>query len=341
MIQNYFRGDQVTIFAKWLRWAKNFVILTHISPDGDAIGSSLAMAGYLKNKGKNVKVVVPNDFPDYYLVAGGAENIIVFSETKQYIDLISKTDVIVCLDFNETGRVGSSLQYYLIKSPSNKIMIDHHLNPQPFCDITLSVPSASSTCELVYNFICAMGDFQLIDLPIAQALFMGLMTDTGCFAYNCSNPDIYIIVNELLKLGVDRDRIYRAVNYCYSKDRMQLMGRALQNLKMYRNGNVSLMVLSDKELQKFNYHAGDSEGFVNLPLQISGVKMSVFIREDCELNQIKFSARSVGSVPCNQFMSQFFHGGGHLNAAGGELRCSLEQAISIFENAIKEWNFEF
>ena len=111
MIQNYFRGDQVAIFAKWLRWAKNFVILTHISPDGDAIGSSLAMAGYLKNKGKNVKVVVPNDFPDYYLVAGGAENIIVFSETKQYIDLISKTDVIVCLDFNETGRVSQKMNF--------------------------------------------------------------------------------------------------------------------------------------------------------------------------------------------------------------------------------------
>lgn len=337
MIQNYFQSDQVAAFVKWQSWAHNYLIVTHISPDGDAIGSSLAMMHYLKSMNNNVTVMVPNAFPDYFLKIEGAEEIEVFSESVTQLDTINKADVIICLDFNDADRLGA-LNFYIIDACCNKIMIDHHLHPQNFCDLVLSVPSASSTCELVYHFLCAIGRHACFEKKIAQSLYLGMMTDTGCFSYNSNNPDIFLIVSDLLSFGVDKDFLYRTVNNTYSADRMKLMGYALCiSMKLYKDGQVALITLADKELKRFNYQPGDSEGFVNLPLQILGVRMSVLIREDKELKQHKVSARSIGDIPCNEFMAKYFNGGGHKNAAGGEFEGTLSKAVKVFETSIEEW----
>lgn len=337
MIQNYFQADQVAAFVQWQSWARNYLIVTHISPDGDAIGSSLAMMHYLKSMNKNATVMVPNAFPDYFLKIDGAEEIKVFDESVNQLDIINRADVIICLDFNDANRLGA-LNFHIIDVCCNKIMIDHHLHPQNFCDSVLSVPSASSTCELVYHFLCAIGKHASIDKKVAQSLYLGMMTDTGCFSYNSNNPDIFLIVSDLLSKGVDKDFLYRTVNNNYSENRMKLMGYALCiNMKLYKEGQVALITLSDKELKRFNYQPGDSEGFVNLPLQILGVKMSVLIREDKSLKQHKVSARSVGDIPCNEFMANYFNGGGHKNAAGGEFAGTMTNVVKIFEKSIEEW----
>lgn len=340
MIQNYFHADQVAPFVQWQSWAHNYLIITHISPDGDAIGASLAMMHYLRSKNKNVTVMVPNDFPDYFLKIDGAEEIEVFNESVLQLDVINHADVIICLDFNDVSRIGA-LNFHIIDAYCNKIMIDHHLNPQKFCDLVLSVPQASSTCELVYHFLCAIGSHKNIDRKVAQSIYLGMMTDTGCFSYNSNNPDIFSIVSDLLSCGVDKDYIYRTVNYSYSADRMRLMGYALCiSMQFYRDGQVALIALADKDMKRFNYQPGDTEGFVNLPLQILGVKMSVLIREDKELHKQKISARSVGDIPCNEFMAKFFNGGGHKNAAGGELEGTLAHAVKVFEKSIEDWELQ-
>lgn len=201
----------------------------------------------------------------------------------------------------------------------------------------MSYPEMSSTSEMIFRFICRMGMFDLLNRDAAACIYTGMMTDTGSFTYNSNKPEIYTIVSELIKKGIDKDLIYRKVNQVYSECRLRMMGYVLyEKMRVYPEQQAALITLSKEELDRFQYQTGDTEGFVNLPLSIENVSFSVFIREDSDY--IKISLRSVGDFPCNQFASTYFNGGGHKNASGGEFYGSLSEAVAVFEKGLQEFN---
>lgn len=339
MIENVFSKADVAEFRLWMEWAGRFVIVTHISPDGDAVGSSLAMYHYLAGKGKSVSVIVPDSMPEFLNWLPSGDSVISYKEQSDVADkLFQEADVICCLDFNTPSRVGN-VANELLKSKAKKILIDHHLDPADFCDSILSRSDASSTAELVFQFICALGDYSDVNYQIATCIYTGMMTDTGGFTYNSNHSRIYHIISFLLKSGIDKDAIYRNVYNNYSESRLRLMGYVLhQKMQVFPDMSTALITLSNQELTDNNYKKGDTEGFVNLPLQIQGIKFSVFLREDVEEGIIKASLRSVGDVPCNLFASTYFNGGGHKNASGGEIHNSLVAAQAIFFKGMEDWS---
>jgi phosphoesterase RecJ-like protein len=225
----------------------------------------------------------------------------------------------------------------VLESPARKIMIDHHLHPEDFCSIVISHPNISSTSELIFRLICRMGYFSDITYEGAQCIYTGMMTDTGGFTYNSNNREIYFIISELLSKGIDKDDIYRKVFNTYSESRLRLMGYILTNMKTYPEMRSALITLKASEQKNFSYIKGDSEGFVNIPLTIKNTVLSCFLREDTEKHMIKVSLRSVGTFPCNQLASEFFGGGGHLNASGGEFYGTMDEAIARFEEALQKF----
>lgn len=318
--------------------AERVVVVTHISPDGDALGSSLGLCHFLTSQGKTVNVIVPNAFPDFLRWMPGAKDIVRYDKYPEFADkLISEADVLCCLDFNALSRIGD-MGKVVKDAPGRKVMVDHHLDPEPFCRVTISHPEISSTSELVFRLICQMGCFDDISFEGAECIYTGMMTDTGGFTYNSNSRDIYFIISELLSKGIDKDEIYRKVFNTYSEGRLRLMGYVLyEKMQVYPQFRSALVWLTREEQGKFQYVKGDTEGFVNIPLQIKGICFSVFLREDTEKNMIKVSLRSVGSFPCNKVAAEFFNGGGHLNASGGEFYGSMDEAVELFKRALVKY----
>ena len=221
------------------------------------------------------------------------------------------------------------------ESSARKMMIDHHPYPEDFCKIIISHPEISSTSELVFRLICQLGNFSDITKESAECIYTGMMTDTGGFTYNSNEREIYLIIGELLSKGIDKDEIYRRVFNTYSEGRLRLMGYVLyEKMQVFPQFHAALISLTRSEQKKFQYIKGDTEGFVNMPLSIKGICFSAFLREDTEKDMIKVSLRSVGSFPCNQLAAEFFNGGGHLNASGGEFYGTMEEAIELFKQAL-------
>ena len=322
---------------KWFERADKIVIVTHVSPDGDAIGSSLGLWHFLESQEKTVNVIVPNAFPDFLRWMPGAKDIIRYDKYTEFANkLLNEADVICCLDFNALSRI-DAMADAVAQSPARKMMIDHHLNPEAFCKIIISHPEISSTSELVFRLICRLGYFEDITKEGAECIYTGMMTDTGGFTYNSNDREIYFIISELLSKGIDKDDIYRKVYNTYSESRLRLMGHVLSQMKVYPDHRAALITLTKKEQSHFNYIRGDSEGFVNIPLSIKNVVFSCFLREDTEKPMIKVSLRSVGSFPCNRLAAEFFNGGGHLNASGGEFYGTLEEAKKVLELALEKF----
>ncbi|MDR0700401.1 MAG: bifunctional oligoribonuclease/PAP phosphatase NrnA [Tannerella sp.] len=338
MLTKIIDSDKIHKLKTYIDKGDKFVIVSHEMPDGDAIGSSLGLYHYLMSYDKkSIKVIVPNSFPAFLRWLPGARDIVVYGEYPDFAaQLISEADVLFCLDFNAVKRVGK-MTSALIASDARKVMIDHHLEPEDFCKVVISHPEMSSTSELVFRMICALGDIDTIEKDAAECIYTGMMTDTGSFSYNSNNAGIYIIISELIKKGIDKDEIYRKVNQVYSESRLRLMGYVLyEKMKMYFDKKTALFTLTKGELNRFKYKSGDTEGFVNLPLSIDGIYFSVFLRE--ETNLIKISLRSVGDFPCNQFAAAYFNGGGHKNASGGEFYGTLEEAVKVFEDGLIQFN---
>ncbi|MDH6304708.1 phosphoesterase RecJ-like protein [Parabacteroides sp. PF5-5] len=338
MLTKIILEEQIQKAKKYIEKGDKFVVVTHVTPDGDAIGSSLGLYHFLNEFSKEqVNVVVPNDFPSFYKWMPGAKDIVIHAKYPDFAEqLIREADVIFCLDFNEPKRI-ERLAPAVVASDARKVMIDHHLNPADFCRVVMSYPQISSTSELVFRFICRMGLFDLINRSAAECIYTGMMTDTGAFTYNSNHPEIYTIISELLRKGIDKDAIYRKVNQVYSESRLRLMGYVLyEKMRIYPEQHTALITLSQEELDRFQYVTGDTEGFVNLPLSIDGIVFSVFIREDKDY--VKVSLRSVGDFPCNEFASRYFNGGGHKNASGGEFYGSLTDSIANFEKGLNEFN---
>ena len=337
MLTKVIEQAKIDHFTKWFERADKIVIVSHVSPDGDAIGSSLGLAQFLDSQDKTVNVIVPNAFPDFLKWMPGSKDILLYDRYKEFADkLINEADIICCLDFNSLKRI-EEMADSVATSPARKILIDHHLYPEDFCRIVISHPEISSTSELVFRLICRMGYFSDISREGAECIYTGMMTDTGGFTYNSNNREIYFIISELLSKGIDKDDIYRKVYNTYSESRLRLMGYVLSNMKVYREYNSALISLTKEEQGKFDYIKGDSEGFVNIPLSIKNVRFSCFLREYTERRIIKISLRSVGTFPCNKLAAEFFNGGGHLNASGGEFTGTMAEAKQVFEEALKKY----
>lgn len=323
---------------KWFERADKIVIVSHVSPDGDAIGSSLGLWHFLNSQDKNVHVIVPNAFPDFLKWMPGAKEVIQYNRYKEFADkLIMEADVICCLDFNVLSRI-DEMEEIVRVSPGRKMIVDHHLYPGDFARIVISHPQISSTSELVFRLICQLGNFSDITKEAAECIYTGMMTDTGGFTYNSNDREIYLIIGELLSKGIDKDEIYRNVFNTHSEGRLRLMGYVLyEKMQVFPQFNAALITLTREEQKKFQYKKGDTEGFVNMPLSMKGICFSVFLREDTEKDMIKVSLRSVGTFPCNEVASGFFNGGGHLNASGGEFYGPIEEAVSLFKQALVKY----
>ena len=335
MLSKVIAQANVDHVEKWFEKADKIVIVSHVSPDGDAVGSSLGLYHFLISQDKTVHVIVPNAFPDFLKWMPGSKDVIQYNRYKDFSDkLIQEADVICCLDFNVLSRI-DEMEEAVRTSPGRKMLVDHHLFPGDFARIVISHPDISSTSELVFRLICQLGNFSDISKEGAECIYTGMMTDTGGFTYNSNNREIYLIIGELLSKGIDKDEIYRNVYNNNSEGRLRLQGYVLyEKMQLYPQFKSALIPLSREEQKRFQYAKGDTEGLVNIPLSVKDICFSAFLREDTEKDMIKISLRSVGTFPCNQVAAEFFNGGGHLNASGGEYYGKLEDAIALFKQAL-------
>ncbi|MDR3327665.1 MAG: bifunctional oligoribonuclease/PAP phosphatase NrnA [Prevotellaceae bacterium] len=332
MLTKIIAEDAIVKLHKLVKTAEKITIVTHISPDGDALGSSLGLYWFLLELQKEVKVVVPNAFPGFLSWMQGSDKIIQYVENRKLAeDTIKDADLLFFLDFNDMSRI-NGLKNATLEATGKKILIDHHPHPDIYCDVKISHPEISSTCELIFRLICRMGYFQEMPFNSAENIYTGMMTDTGNFSFNSQSKEVYFIIHELLSKGIDKDEIYRRIYNTYSADRMKLMGYCLsKKMKIYPEHKAALIFLTLNELEQFHYQIGDTEGFVNIPLQIQGIDISIFVRQDKD--KIKISFRSTGNFPINK-MAEDFNGGGHLNAAGGDSYYSVHKTIELLEQAI-------
>jgi phosphoesterase RecJ-like protein len=314
-------------------------LLTHFNPDGDAIGSMLGMYWFLLKKGCQVSMAVPDDIPHFLNWIEGADRILIFSKQENQVrEELKKADMVFCLDFNEPGRLGK-MRPVFDGLDVTRILIDHHPEPECPADHIISIQEVSSTAELVYQLIEDLGDIELADTVIATCLYVGIMTDTGCFSYNSSLSRTYEIVGELLLRGIDKDRIFSLVYDNYSEDRMRLLGYCLaEKLVVLPEHRTAYISLTRDELDRFKHVKGDTEGFVNYPFSISSIRVTALFIENED--HIKISFRSKGDFPINAFATQFFNGGGHKNAAGGESYEELAVTVKKFENLIEQYSDE-
>ena len=322
---------------RFLEKPKNIVIVGHRNPDGDAMGSTLALKHYLGKKGHDCTVVVPNDYPDFLHWLPGSETTFRFDwQNSQSQRAINNSDIIFLLDFNALHRVGSDLQKTLEKYPNDFAMIDHHQQPDDvkymYSDVTIC-----STCQMVYQFIEMNNDLDLIDADVATCLYTGIMTDTGSFRFRSTTSDTHRIIADLIDKGAENDRIHNNVYDANSYNRLLLLGQALSNLQILPSYKTAFITLTDEEKNRFDFQKGDTEGVVNYALSLKGIIFAAIFIEDIEQNIIKISFRSKGNFSVNQFSRNHFGGGGHDNAAGGKSNESIEKTITNFTSLLSEY----
>ena len=329
--------DQLVQMNQLISNANNILITCHKSPDGDAIGATLAWAEYLTSIGKEPTMIVPDQFPDFLTWLPNSQKIVRYDKHREKCDMLFKiADLIFCLDYNTPSRV-DEMEQSLVNSPANRVLIDHHLKPEVPAVLTISQPEACSTCELIFRIVWQMGAFEQQTKHFAVPVYCGMMTDTGGFLYSSTRCEIYFIISQLLTKHIDKDRIYRNVYHNYSEDRIRLMGYVLYEKLVYiPEYNAAFYTLTKDELRRFHFIKGDAEGLVNIPQQIKGLKLSISLREDTDKpNIIWVSLRSVDDFPCNLMAEQFFNGGGHLNASGGRINGTMQDAIETVRKAIE------
>ncbi len=328
-----------SVIRDWLNPNANVVLTTHKSPDGDAIGSIAGLYLFLKKSGLNkVTPIVPDAAPGFLDALPAREELYFFSESQKYAsEAIQKADVFIHLDFNTLSRVGDDMAQALRENTRAKsILIDHHQQPDTF-DEMLSVTSASSTAELVYEFCRSFNPNLQIDLNIAANLYTGIITDTGSFRYSSTGAKTHQIAGAFVELGLDTAGIHQMIYDNSSFNRLKLIGYALsEKMEVIEGGKASYISLNQNELDKHHFVKGDAEGLVNYGLSIAGVQVTAFFRE-AEDGSIKISFRSKTDVDVNQFARSFFNGGGHKNAAGGRVEVTLDEAIALYKTKIGEW----
>ena len=312
---------------------RNPIIVTHKGPDGDAIGSSVALYHFLRKLDKNPILVLP-DAPSSFLIP------FLLNVDYQIYDsnpLVNSEDsnLLFCLDFNSADRVGTKMEPFVRGFSDQKIMIDHHPNPELFCDITISRTEVCSTAQMIYQVIQEMNLLEQLDAEIGKAIYLGIMTDTGSFRFPSVDKNTHLILSHLLEIGVKHHEIHEAVYDVNTIDRLQLRGYAIsEKLELHPDFPLGVISLSKEELDRFNSQKGDTEGLVNVILSIEGISVAVFFKEENE--GVKISFRSKGKYVVNEFASQYFSGGGHKYAAGGQTSTSLNVTMELFRSLVGE-----
>jgi phosphoesterase RecJ-like protein len=318
-----------------LSGAGNILLVCHVNPDGDAIGSQLALYHYLTHAGKNVEMISPNHLQEFLKWMEGVEKIKIFTKERGYCrNLISSADLIIMLDFNQSGRLGEA-EELVMASSAYKIIIDHHLDSNPFTDLIISDTAKCSTSELLHNIITELNNGLFINKGYAEAIYVGIVTDTGNFQHGTFNGDTFRIIADILDTGIDKDRIYNLVFNNFTEGRMRLKGFALnERMQILPEYRTAYIYLTRADLKKFNYMKGDTEGFVNMPLSINNIDISALLVEKDGF--VKLSFRSKGRFSVSDFARDYFGGGGHKNAAGGEYFESLDDTINYFLESLKK-----
>ncbi|MCM1137220.1 MAG: bifunctional oligoribonuclease/PAP phosphatase NrnA [Muribaculum sp.] len=323
---------------KQLVLASNEIVITcHVSPDGDALGSTCALCMVLRSLGKKAHVVTADCAPRLLQFLPGVKDIVAATrQADRAYELIGAADLIFCLDFNDPKRV-DRLCDALMRSKARKVMIDHHLDPVVEADVIISHPEVSSTCALLYLFLWQAGWTRYLNRSSAACIYTGMMTDTGNFSYNSNDPDLYLIIHDLLRKGIDKDNIYKHVMDTSSENRLRIMGYGQYKMHHLPEHKAALIILDSDELKEFDYSKGDTEGLVNTPLSIPEITYSIFMRQDAD-NYVKISMRSKDEFPVNKICEEHFNGGGHTNAAGGEYNGHISEALQYILDILPSYD---
>ncbi len=326
--------------SKLFSTRENILLICHINPDGDAIGAQLALYHYIMSKGKQAGMISPNNLQEFLKWMDGADKINIFIRQRDKCKrLIEEADLIVMLDFNQPDRLGEA-ENLVAASKAVKVVIDHHLDPHNFADLLISDPSKCSTSELIHDLVMEIDGNWLMTKPYSEALYVGIITDTGNFEHGSYSGSTFRMAANLLESGIEKEKIHNLIYNNFSPDRMRLQGFALnQRMVLMPEYQTAYIYLSRKDLADYNYVKGDSEGFVNMPLSIKGIIFTaLFIEKD---GFIKLSFRSKGDFPANKFASTYFSGGGHMNASGGDYPDTLGNTIAYFLKVLKEFYAEY
>jgi len=319
-----------------LEASESIVITAHKSPDGDAVGSSLALMHYLVSQGKRVRVLLPDGFADFLKWMPGAEGIVYFDRDEaQARTLLEQATLIFCLDYNVLSRTGKAMGDALTERLGNVpfVLIDHHQKPDEFANVLISDTTSCSTAQLIYRLIVSLSGQEAISVVCGECLYCGIMTDSGSFRFPSVTSETHEIAAHLIRIGVDHAEIHRKVYDTNLLDRVRLVGYALSEiLVVLPEFKTAYITLTQDELKRYNYRSGDTEGLVNQALSIEGVNMAVFIREGN--NEVKLSFRSKGSFRVNEFAAELFNGGGHTNAAGGAVQLPIDEVVNRLRSAL-------
>lgn len=312
-----------------LNTPKIICIITHHRPDGDAIGASLGLYNFLIQKNHHVQVVSPGVYPEFLSWMSGNNKIINYDEAPgKCKEALTNAEIIFCLDFNAPDRV-EKLKNDLLQSKAKKVLIDHHLSPENFCEFIFSFPDSCATSELIYHFIIQSGGKSFINKNIAECLYAGIMTDTGSFRFSLMTPDTHRIIAELMEAGASNFKIYELIYDNFSEHRMRLLGYCIQEkLTVLPEYCTAYIAVNENELKTFNHQPGDTEGIVNYGLGIKNIKLTAFFYERDGLVKISFRSRDDFSV--KELAAKHFDGGGHKNAAGGKSKDNLDKTIARF-----------
>lgn len=329
--------DKIKQLKGLLRKSERVVLTCHVRPDGDAIGSTLGLWHLLRALGKEATVVVPDKAPQSLAFLPGFKEIAVYTNHKDFCETtVAKSDLIICCDFNTPLRQ-DALAPLIQEAEAKKVLIDHHTDPDDFAFLMFSYPRMSSTCELVFRIIAAMGMYDKVDRDCATCMLAGIITDTRNFTVNIHYPDIYEILMRLLEKDVDKDRIIKEALNTRSLNSLRLEAYAIsQKMEIFPEHKCALITLDSEELKKFSYEKGDTEGLVNRPLEVRGMVYSIFMREDPDC--VKISGRSSDDFPVSEICKTLYGGGGHVQAAGAEFHGSLEECREILVKHLPDFD---
>lgn len=316
---------------------KRIFITTHHKPDGDAIGSMLGLYHYLTKRGHYVTPVAPSEVPDFLRWMPGMNAVIDFEDTPDTaMTALKESDLIFCVDFNALGRI-KTLEPYLRAASQPKVLIDHHMFPEDVFQYGVSEPDKSSTCEMVYDFILLSEGASLLDAAMATCLYTGAMTDTGSFRYSATTPSVHRMIAHLMETGLHHTRIHDEVYDAWSETRMRFIGYVLiERMEIFPELHTGLITLSQKDMRLFNIALGDTEGVVNYPLSVRGIRFATLITERSD--EVRMSFRSKGDFDVNHFARTHFSGGGHFNASGGRSSESFSETVTRFKKILAEFH---
>ena len=329
--------DNYQKFLSFIEDSTEITIVGHLNPDGDCLGALIGMKNFISQryKDKRVSIVVPTSYPSTLSFLDPDKKI--FINELQPLEskiAVENCDLLICMDLSSPSRV-EKLEESIRSSKGRKVLIDHHLDPESFADLTFSFTKISSTCEITYWLLKKCNQTELLSTNILEPLCVGLITDTNNFS-NSIFPSTFLMASQLIEGKVDIEKIQEKVLNSYSQERMRLMGEMLLNrMKIWDDLHSSLMILDLETQKKYNFERGDSEGFVNLPLKISDIAISGLFTQ--ERDYVRVSLRSKGDISVNELSKAYFNGGGHKNAAGGRLYMNIAEIPDYFEQSVRRF----